>query len=187
MTFIPDLFFVVHIQRFFLSYAFGSTVIIFLARYAIFLDSILILILFLSKEKRKRHGVEEAAWTTALALVFVVGIAKCVLRARPFLVSHDVLLLIPAPYNTSFPSGHTAAAISIALALYIADRRIGMIAFFIAGCVALGRISAGVHYPTDILGGIFVGCISFYIVRKFHSMLRARNILSSAAHHIHDA
>jgi undecaprenyl-diphosphatase len=96
-----------------------------------------------------------------------------------------VLALIPPPFNTAFPSGHTAATTAIALAFYVADRRIGAAAFVIAGLTAFGRMATGVHYPTDLLGGAATALLAFAIVRHMHAGIRARDIRRSVAHHHH--
>lgn len=59
---------------------------------------------------------------------------------------------------SSFPSDHAALFFSLATCLYLISRQIGILAychaFFI---VCLPRVYMGMHYPTDILAGAFLG------------------------------
>ena len=72
---------------------------------------------------------------------------------------------------TSFPSGHTGAALVVAASLALALRRSGrapavlVAGLGLAGLVGLSQLYAGVHYPVDVLAavpvawaGLAVGC-----------------------------
>lgn len=64
----------------------------------------------------------------------------------------------------SFPSGHTAASFTAAMALYLAgENKMWKPALVLAVLIAFSRLYLYVHYPTDILGGIITGCIAAYI------------------------
>ncbi len=175
----------VAIQQVVLSSHWTIALAVFFARWLIFANVVLIVGLLVARHKRARHGAVEAGWATLVALALTAGIAHFVERLRPFLASHDVIRLIPPPFNTSFPSGHTATAFAIAFALWHADRRVGAVSFAIATVVAFGRMAVGVHYPTDILGGFVLGALSFWLVRWGHHQLTRRDIARSASHHHH--
>jgi len=153
---------------------------IFFARWCIFVNIVPVVTLMSSRKAEERHAVVEAAWSALLALALTSLVSFMVQRARPFLASHAVTLLIPPPFNTSFPSGHTGTAVAIALALLYVNRPLGLISLTVAAFVAYGRMAVGVHFPTDILGGIFVGLFSFAIVRKVHHELERKDIKRSA-------
>lgn len=64
--------------------------------------------------------------------------------------------LLPEPGTGSFPSGHTALAVSLAIAVFLLARGTrwqwpalagGVL---VAGGVAASRVYLGVHYPTDV-------------------------------------
>ncbi|VAX01146.1 hypothetical protein MNBD_GAMMA22-2563 [hydrothermal vent metagenome] len=59
----------------------------------------------------------------------------------------------------SFPSGHTAAAFSVAavVILSIQQTRIKIIVLFAALLVGISRIAIGAHWPMDVLAGAFIG------------------------------
>ena len=70
----------------------------------------------------------------------------------------DLHLLIEKQSDYSFPSGHTCASFAAGLVyLKMLPRRYGVAAILLAVLIAFSRLYVGVHYPTDILGGILVG------------------------------
>ena len=173
---------VLAIQQLFIGHVWSRELAIFLARWCIYIDVVFAIILLSSKRKKDVHGVVEAAWSAILALVLTTVVALMIQRVRPYLASSDVRLLIPPPLNSSFPSGHTATAVALACAFFMARRDLGYWAFGAAALVALGRMVAGVHYPTDILGGLGLGLVSYGMVNLIHWQLRRRDLRGRMAH-----
>ena len=61
--------------------------------------------------------------------------------------------------------GHTCASFACALVLYrILPKKYGVPAVILASLIAFSRLYVGVHYPTDVLGGKFVGIFSSCLV-----------------------
>lgn len=59
---------------------------------------------------------------------------------------------------SSFPSDHAALFFGLATGMFVISRSIGSVAFlYVLVFIALPRIYLGYHYPTDILGGAFLG------------------------------
>ncbi|HEY8546619.1 MAG TPA: phosphatase PAP2 family protein [Acidimicrobiales bacterium] len=57
-----------------------------------------------------------------------------------------------------FPSGHTATAFALATVIAsLAPARWRPVPFVVAALVGLGRITSGVHYPLDVVGGALWG------------------------------
>lgn len=88
---------------------------------------------------------------------------------RPFAALGVEALISHADVN-SFPSGHMASLIPIALTLLVAKKRSGVWALIVTLAIGLARVITGVHWPSDIIGGIVVGALSFsaiyFIFRK---------------------
>lgn len=108
--------------------------------------------------KTRRLGLAVAI---ALVLdgVLCNGILKpLVARPRPYTL-RTVELLIAAPKDFSFPSGHTAATFAVALALLRKKPRAGLPVVVLAAGVAFSRLYLYVHYPSDVLCGMLLGSL----------------------------
>ena len=98
-------------------------------------------------------------------------------RQRPYVKYPDKIHPIDAEDSPSFPSGHTAAAFSLATSLSITYPKWYVIApSAIWACgVGFARINQGVHYPSDVLTGaaIGVGCafVNVYVNRWLNKWL----------------
>ena len=59
---------------------------------------------------------------------------------------------------SSFPSDHAALFFALALGVFYVSKKSGVVLFaYITVVVCLPRIYAGIHYPTDFLGGGALG------------------------------
>lgn len=84
-------------------------------------------------------------------------------RHRPFDAIAGIHCLIKPPDQFSFPSGHTAGAFLIASLIFTFYATVAVPCYLWASLVGLSRIYNGVHYPTDVLAGIFLGTVSAQI------------------------
>lgn len=93
-----------------------------------------------------------------------VGVANAVtalinaqfFRPRPFL-DNELTLLFYEPTDSSFPSNAAAVGFALATAVFVRHRRTGAVLYALAALWGIARIYAGVHYPTDVIGGAVVG------------------------------
>ena len=98
-------------------------------------------------------------------------------RQRPYEKYPDLIHPVSTEPDPSFPSGHTAAAFSLATSLSITYPKWYVIApSAVWACgVGLSRINQGVHYPSDVLTGaaIGVGCafVNVYVNRWLNKIL----------------
>ena len=86
-------------------------------------------------------------------------------RPRPFVAMSNVQLLIAHSRETSMYSDHLAAA-GGATAGILAARRwtLGGLAFLASVAVAVGRVGAGLHYPSDVAAGFAAGVVGTLIL-----------------------
>ena len=119
------------------------------------------LVLMLMWDKRKIFPIAAACVISGQLGDFIKDLLKdYVMRPRPF---HDISALVPLkrPKGFSFPSGHTTLAFAVAFIVYrILPKKYGIPVICMAVLVAFSRLYMGVHYPTDILGGICVGYVA---------------------------
>lgn len=87
-------------------------------------------------------------------------------RPRPFVAfGFDPLVAVSeAERLASFPSGHAALLFAIAFVLLFSNRRAGWWFFGLSLLNGIARVIAGVHYPSDIVGGIIVALISAFAI-----------------------
>jgi len=162
------------VQRIFLASTAGEWAAIALARAWIFLYAPLVAWLWISGTKRERHAASEVMWSVLWALLLGEFLSLIVLRVRPFLDVPEIIALIPPPLTSSFPSLHTAASTAVTLTMFSVNRIAGWAGVIVLIGVALGRIAAGAHYPSDILGGLLIGFLGYALVRWGHRAVRTR-------------
>lgn len=97
----------------------------------------------------------------ALSHLLVQILKRTVARPRPCDAAGVPLALIELPDPFSFPSGHSAAAFAVALAVAFAHPLLAPAALGLAALVAISRVTLRVHHPGDVLAGIALGAGGF--------------------------
>ena len=112
-----------------------------------------------------------------LLLGLIIGnmfLKNVVGRLRPFEVEEGIKLLIDAPKDPSFPSGHTLASVTSATILFLNYRKRAAIFIVLAILIALSRLYLYVHFPSDVIAGailgVIIGNLSVLIYKKFQKM-----------------
>ena len=64
----------------------------------------------------------------------------------------------------SFPSGHASASFALATVLARYFPAFAAVVYGVAGLIAVSRVVRGSHYPTDVLGGVYLGLVVGHLI-----------------------
>ena len=103
---------------------------------------------------------------------------------RPFLRFENLAAVaeaLPGASGFSFPSGHTAGAISVygMIAMLTEKRWLKIVMVSLIAAVGISRLYLGVHTPTDVLAAIVIGTLILIAVRIASRSLAANPALKN--------
>jgi membrane-associated phospholipid phosphatase len=114
-----------------------------------------------------------------LAVLFIIGIALgevlkiTTFRPRPFENIDTIITRVPTDLDSSYPSGH-ALIVTIGAAFSMLKFRkkvVGVLFVLEAAIVCYSRVYVGMHYPLDVVGGIFLGIgivgVGLFVVERY--------------------
>jgi len=112
---------------------------------------------------------------SSISSVFLIGvliiapIKKLIERERPFEALNNIEVLERKPTSRSFPSWHSynVASQGLLFAFLVNSPMIAITFVIIVIFVSFSRIQLGVHYPTDVICGAFIGIFGFLIASTF--------------------
>jgi membrane-associated phospholipid phosphatase len=110
-----------------------------------------------------------------LISAYVNTIAKVMAdQPRPFQYDSRVQQLVHAG-GGGLPSGHTQSAVVVwgYLASQIRSGKFWIIAGFLMIAIPISRLYLGVHFPTDLFGGYFLGAVLLSLYLRFASNVEA--------------
>jgi undecaprenyl-diphosphatase len=117
-----------------------------------------------TEEERRRYQRGILFGIIGLLIVnsFIRGLQVFYFRPRPF-ATEAVKLLFYRPSVSSFPSVPVASMFCYVTGIWPANRRASALMLAFAVAFALARVVAGVHYPSDIVGGALLGIIGTWL------------------------
>ena len=129
-----------------------------------FVVAVLVGIDTLRHRSHLRRNVVRLATVGISVLIVNVTVKLVVNRSRPEGASAGPAL-VRTPTSSSFPSGHTLAATTAALALPAAPA--GQISA-LAGATLVGwsRVRLGAHHRSDVVGGLAIGALLGTVLRR---------------------
>jgi len=115
----------------------------------------------------RRRGGEDAASSVAalvwaplaagIAVLVNIPIRGFVERPRPFVDHQGLDVLVDGKTDYSFVSDHATLTMAMAVGLFVANRKFGLLGIGLALLEGFCRVYMGVHYPTDVVGGFALG------------------------------
>lgn len=145
-----------------------SIFITFVASLLIWVLFIGLAILWVIDGKARKEQAFHAFLSCTFAWVVTEMIKYFFPTLRPFQISGALPLTLTIPFDASFPSSHSAVAFSLALSIFLHDKKTGVIFLVGAFLVAWGRVYSNVHTFYDVLVGGLVGIATSYLVGKLH-------------------
>lgn len=73
----------------------------------------------------------------------------------------------PALNDYSFPSNHAVLAGAATVAIWLLNRRLGVVAAVNAVVIAASRVYIGVHYPHDVVAGLLLGALVAWLGGRY--------------------
>jgi len=123
--------------------------------------------------KKKKEAIF-AFYSVVISLGISFLISLFYTHNRPFMDNLGTILIHHKP-DTSFPSDHTTFLFAIAWSFMLFRVRFWSLFLILAFLGGITRVYVGVHYPFDILGGIFIGLVGASIIYIFRQKLEKLN------------
>lgn len=126
---------------------------------------------FLILPKYRKCGIRMAIALILDLILCNLVLKPLVARPRPCWIDEQIKLLVAAPRDYSFPSGHSAASFAAAVTVFAMHKKEGIAALVLACLIAFSRLYLFVHFPTDVLAGIVIGFICAFLAGKMQNGL----------------
>ena len=139
-------------------------------------------VVLLIPKKTRKCGIMVLAALLVMLVANNLILKNIVARPRPYAtypeLVEDIANLIHVPKSYSFPSGHTVSAMAAAFTVLTQHKKLGIVTLVCATLMGLSRLYVGVHFPTDVYGGIIVGALValfvWYATKKLSPVIEAK-------------
>lgn len=89
---------------------------------------------------------------------FVMEILKWFIdKPRPYVLYTHINPLFTPGGNLAMPSAHALVFSALATFVFFKNRRLGLVLYLVVFLISIARVSAGVHWPSDVFVGFLVG------------------------------
>ena len=123
-----------------------------------------------------RRNWEMVGVSLAGALIARFGLVEAVRyfynRPRPFEILPDINQLIFRDSGGSFPSGHAAFYFALAAGVSRYYPKTSLLFYGAALSLSINRVAAGLHWPSDIVGGAIIGIAVGLLTHAAYQKLR---------------
>lgn len=153
-----------------------DTVVIFCAKYLIYIEIVAFLVFLVAMRRRTRVRLFFMS-VIALPLAYLVGKIASLFwyDTRPF-AEYGLVPFIAHAADNGFPSDHMLLASTLASLVTLRSPRWGILFWAMAIVIGASRVAARIHHPIDIVASAIIGAasafIAFYLIvlrRKRHS------------------
>ncbi len=141
-------------------------------------DTLVALVLFLPWIRKRNDLIWALFFAAIVSIAISQGLKHLLAIPRPPAVfsNNTINIIGPIYKNNSFPSGHATTIFTIIslLIFTIKNTKLKLFFFLSATLIAVSRVVIGVHWPTDIIGGMLTGFLSSYIGLRIYSRLNKK-------------
>ena len=139
------------------------------------------LVFLINKNTRKLGIIASTSIVYNLIIVNLI-LKNFIGRIRPYEVIEKLTILVGEQSDKSFPSGHTSIAFAfVSVTWFLLPKKYSVPMTVFASLIAFTRMYIGVHYPTDILGGIaagiLCGCLAIFTFNYIENKINSKKEL----------
>src|SRR4030067_2134541 len=124
-----------------------------------------LIILYLWVSKKGKKSMALPVFSVGLVDLVIKISNRFIVRARPF-DETAVKLLFYKPTDPSFPANSAAVGFALATSIFLINKKWGIFALILAAFYGFSRIYVGVHFPSDVLVGSFLGIVLVLFVAR---------------------
>jgi membrane-associated phospholipid phosphatase len=131
---------------------------------------------YTKNDKVLMRNAYKSAVSIGLASLTSTAVKFSVNRKRPKAKYPDDIIERDRAGRYSFPSGHTTSAFAMATALTLSYQKwyVAVPAYAYACMVGYSRMRLGMHFPSDVLGGMVIGIGTSLLVFKLDEVINRK-------------